>query len=232
MKYHVLVVDDEISIVKLLKSNLESEGYKVSAALSGDDALKLFEAGNHDLLILDINMPGINGFDVCRTIREWSNVPIILLSARVSADDKVTGLNLGADDYITKPFVKKELTARVKAVLRRTQEYGTKTKLPVFTEGALKIDCHQRRVTVEGTEVKLTPTEYNLLQELAVNAGKTLTHAHLLTKVWGAEYKDERDYLYVFIPRLRAKLGDNPENPQYVKTVSGIGYQFAGHSRE
>ena len=222
----ILVVDDEISIIKFLRANLESKGYEVLAAMNGAEALQIFEMELPDLVILDIMMPKMDGFEVCRRIREWSKVPIIMLSARGDEEDKVKCLDLGADDYTTKPFGANELIARVRAVLRRTKEGAAKPTQSLFTNRDLKVNFAQRKVTIAGKEVKLTPTEYNLLQEFVLNAGKVLTHTHLLNKVWGPEYRDEREYLHVFIPRLRAKLETDPANPKYITTVSGVGYQF------
>lgn len=225
-KTRILVVDDELSIIKFLRANLESRGYEVLAAMNGAEALQTFEMEVPDLMLLDITMPKMDGFEVCRRLREWTQVPIIMLSALLDESDKVKCLNLGADDYITKPFGASELIARIGAVLRRTKEGAAIPIQPFFTSGDLKINFTQRKVTIVGKEVKLTPTEYNLLQELVLNAGKVLTHTHLLNKVWGPEYRDEREYLHVFIPRLRAKLEDDPTDPKYIFTVSGVGYQF------
>jgi len=226
VKTRILVVDDELSIIKFLRANLETKGYEVLAAMDGAEALQTFEMDLPDLVILDIMMPKTDGLEVCRRLREWSQVPIIMLSARGNESDKVKCLDLGADDYITKPFGASELIARVRAVLRRTEAAATIPTQSSFTGGDLQISFAQRRVTIAGKEVKLTPTEYSLLQELVLNAGKVLTHTHLLNKVWGAEYREEREYLHVFVRRLRAKLEPNPTNPKYITTVSGIGYQF------
>ncbi len=222
----ILVVDDELSIIKFLRANLENNGYRVVAATDGAEALHTIEMELPDLVILDIMMPRMDGFEVCRQLREWSQVPIIMLSAKDDESDKVKCLDLGADDYITKPFGKDELIARVKAVLRRTKAVETTPTRSSFTSGDLQINFAQRQVTVAGEEVKLTPTEYNLLQELVLNAGKVLTHAHLLNKVWGVEYQEEREYLRVFIARLRKQLEPNPEIPKYILTIPGVGYQF------
>ena len=227
-KTRILVVDDEPSIIKFLKANLETQGYKVLTAMNGAEALQTFELELPDLVILDIMMPVMGGFEVCRRLREWSQVPIIMLSANADEIDKVKCLDLGADDYITKPFGLNELTARVKAVLRRTKEDAIIPTQPFFSSGDLKISFSQRKVTIAGKEVKLTPTEYTLLQELVLNAGKVLTHAHLLNKVWGPEYREEREYLHVFVRRLRAKLELDSTNPTYIVTISGVGYQFSG----
>jgi two-component system KDP operon response regulator KdpE len=225
-KTRILIVDDELNIVKFLRANLEAKNYVVLAAMDGAEALQTFEMELPDLVILDIMMPKIDGFEVCRRLREWSQIPIIMLSARGDESDKVKCLDLGADDYITKPFGKGELIARVKAVLRRTEAATSTPTQPSFTSGDLQINFAQRRITVSGKEVKLTPTEFTLLQEFALNAGKVLTHTYLLNKVWGLEYREEREYLHVFVRRLRAKLEPDPTNPKYIMTVSGVGYQF------
>ncbi len=225
-KTRILVVDDELSIIKFLRANLEANDYEVLAAMDGAEALQTFEIELPDLVILDIMMPKMDGFEVCRRIREWSQVPIMMLSARGDESDKVKCLDLGADDYITKPFGKDELVARVRAVLRRTETAATIPTQPSFSSGDLKINFAQRQVTVADKEVKLTPTEYNLLQELVLNAGKVLTHTHLLNKVWGPEYREDTQYLHVFVRRLRAKLESDLTNPKHIMTVPSVGYQF------
>ncbi len=225
-KTRILVVDDEVSIIRFLRANLEAEGYQVLAAMDGAEALQTFEMELPDLVILDILMPKIDGFEVCRRLREWSRVPIIMLSARGDESDKVKCLDLGADDYITKPFSKDELIARVKAVMRRTRIASSIPIQPSFTNGDLQINFVKRQVTISGKEVKLTPTEYSLLQELVLNAGKVLSYTHLLNKVWGTEYWEEREYVHVFVRRLRTKLEPDPTNPRYIMTVPGVGYQF------
>jgi len=222
----VLIVDDELSIIKFLRANLENNGYKVLAAMDGAEALQTIEMELPDLVILDIMMPKMDGFEVCRRLREWSQIPIIMLSARADENDKVKCLDLGADDYITKPFGKDELMARISAVMRRTKSAAAIPTQPSFASGDLEINFAQRRVTVAGREVKLTPTEFSLLQDLVLNAGKVLTHTHLLNKVWGPEYREERQYLHVFIRRLRAKLEPDPTNPRHIISVPGVGYQF------
>jgi len=181
----ILIVDDELAIVKFLRANLEANGYETLAASDGAVALQKVEMELPDLIILDIMMPKIDGFEVCRRIREWSQIPIIMLSARDDLMDKVKCLDLGADDYLSKPFGKEELIARAKAVLRRTEAAGVIPTQPSFSSGNLTINFAERQVTLAGSEVRLTPTEYSLLQELVLNAGKVLTHAHLLNKVWG-----------------------------------------------
>jgi len=225
-KARILVVDDEPGIIKFLRANLEAHDFTVLAAMDGMQALQTFEKELPDLVVLDIMMPKMDGFEVCRRIREWSHTPIIMLSARGVVTDKVRCLDMGADDYITKPFGKDELIARITAVLRRTEKTPTVPAAHSFSSGEISISFAQRQVTVTGKEVKLTPTEYNLLQELVTNAGKVLPHTDLLNKVWGPEYREDTQYLHVFIRRLRAKLEADPANPRYITTVSGVGYQF------
>jgi len=222
----VLIVDDDLTIIKFLRANLKASDYETLAAMDGAEALQITERELPDLLILDITMPKMDGFEVCRRLREWSQIPIIMLSARGDEEDKMKCLNLGADDYITKPFGVGELIARVRAVFRRTEAAVTPSTQPSFTAGDIQINFVKRQVTVSGKEVKLTPTEYALLQELVLNKGKVLTHTHLLNKVWGLEYREERQYLHVFIRRLRAKLETDPRNPRYITAVPGVGYQF------
>jgi two-component system KDP operon response regulator KdpE len=194
--------------------------------MDGAEALRKIEMELPDLVILDIMMPKMDGFEVCRRLREWSQIPTIMLSARGDETDKVKCLDLGADDYLTKPFGTRELLARVRAVLRRTEATKTVSTQPFFTSGDLRISFAQRQVTVAGKEVELTPTEYSLLQEFVLNAGKTLTHSYLLDRVWGPEYRDEREYLHVFVRRLRTKLEPDATNPTYIMTVPGVGYRF------
>jgi len=226
IKKRILVVDDELSIIKFLRSNLEDKGYQVLTATNGAEALHLIEKELPDLVILDIMMPEMDGFEVCRQLRQWSQIPIIMLSARGDEADKVKCLDLGADDYIVKPFGAAELIARVRAVLRRTELAGVAPTKPSATFGDLAINFAKRQVTLANKEVKLTPTEYALIQELAANSGKVLTHTQLLNKVWGPEYRDEREYLHVFVRRLRSKIEPDPNNPKYILTVPGVGYQF------
>ena len=222
----ILVVDDEPAIRKLLRAYLEKNGFDAMSAGDGTEALKLVEREAPDLMVLDIIMPRMDGFETCRRLREWSSIPIIMLSAKDEEQDKVKCLENGADDYITKPFGSSELVARIKAVLRRTRARETAVVEPDFTCGNVKINFVQRKVTVRGKIVKMTPTEYNLLRELALNAEKVLTYSQLLNRVWGAEYAQEREYLHVFTSRLRAKIEDDRTNPEYIVTIPGVGYKF------
>jgi len=222
----ILIVDDDPVIRKFVRANLEARDYQTFMAMDGAEALEIIERELPDLIILDIMMPKIDGFEVCRRLREWSQIPIIMLSARGDVADKVECLNLGADDYLTKPFGVEELIARVRAVLRRTEAAHAIPARPSFTCDNIEINFSQRRITVADREVRLTPTEYNLLQELVFNAGKVLTHSMLLGKLWGPEYGAEKEYLRVFIGRLRRELEPDPENPKYIITIPGVGYQF------
>lgn len=225
-KTRILVVDDDVAISKLLCTNLKARGYEVSLANDGDSALAAIEGNFTDLIILDIMMPGLDGVEVCRRVREWSRVPIIMLSARGDEKDKVKCLELGADDYLTKPFGVAELMARVKTALRHSEAARAGPTLSAYRDGELEINFASRRVTMAGKEVKLTPTEYSLLQHLVTNANKVLTHAMLLKKVWGEEYSLEKEYLRVFIGRLRKRLEPDPGHPRYIITVPGVGYRF------
>ena len=227
-RLRILVVDDNLAVLKFLNANLQAEGYGVLTALDGAEALQVIEKQLPDLVILDIMMPTIDGFEVCRQVREWSQIPIIMLSARCDERDKVKCLDLGADDYLTKPFGVQELMARVRAVFRRIEATRAIPPQPIFTNGNLKVNFAKRKVTVADREVKLTPTEYCLLKEFVLNAGKVLTHIYLLNRAWGPEYSDEREYLHVFVRRLRAKLEPEPANPRHIITVPGVGYQFNG----
>lgn len=225
-KTRILVVDDEPRLVRFVRANLQSVGYEVITTAHGRAAINLTELKQPDLIILDIMLPDINGFEVCRRIREFSMVPIIMLTAKAEEVDKVTGLDLGADDYLTKPFGAQELLARVRAVLRRVElSEGIKPQ-PVLACGDVKVDFVRHRVTVRGQEVRLTPTEYKLLYQLAINVGRVMLHEDLLRKVWGPEYEDEIGYLRVYISRLRRKIERNPDRPEYILSEPGFGYKF------
>ena len=225
-KMTILIADDETVIVKLLRASLQYNGFSTIAVTDGAQALQTIEKKLPDLVILDIKMPTMDGFEVCGRLREWSQVPIIMLSGQSDEKDKVKCLELGADDYITKPFGVNELMARIKAVLRRTQAVDSIPTQASFASGDLQINFIDRKVLKGTDEVKLTPKEYNLLKELVLNAGKVLTHKQLLKEVWGAEYDGEREYLHVFIGRLRAKLEPNPKGPSRIVTVPSVGYKF------
>lgn len=221
----ILVVDDEPLLVRFMRANLESIGYKVLAAPDARTALALVERDNPDLVILDLMLPDMDGFAVCQALREYSDVPIIMLTARGEEVDRITGLNLGADDYLTKPLGAEELLARVKAMLRRTR-FGSVQQLSKFQTGDLTIDFDRRQVSVHGEEVRLSPTEFRLLQQLATHAGRVQVHAELLGTVWGPEYRDATEYLRVYIRYLRQKIEDNPSQPRYILTEPGVGYRL------
>ncbi|MDA8188806.1 MAG: response regulator transcription factor [Dehalococcoidales bacterium] len=223
----VLVVDDEPRLVRFVKANLESVGYKVLSASDGQTALSIAEREQPDIIILDIVMPDLDGYEVCRRIREFSDVPIIMLTAKGEEADKVKGFNAGADDYVTKPFGAEELIARVKAVLRRSQYSGTAKPQPVFVHGDFAMDFLQHSVTVRGQKINLSATEYKLLHYLVTNAGRVILHEDLLSKVWGPEYREEVDYLRVYIHHLRQKIEDDQSKPKYILSKPGIGYLFA-----
>jgi two-component system, OmpR family, KDP operon response regulator KdpE len=226
-KTTILVVDDDVQLLKIVTHNLEAEGYQVLGVRDGAEALQAFERRAPDLVLLDVMLPRMDGFQVCQRVREFSAVPIIMLTARGRGQDKVKGLDLGADDYLTKPFRVDELLARVRAVLRRTQftsNGSAQVRGGVTTIGELTIDYARHRVTKAGREVTLTPTEYRILAYLAQNAGLVVTQDMLLQHVWGIEYMGEGHMLRVNITRLRRKLESDPSHPRYLLTRPGIGY--------
>lgn len=223
----ILVVDDEPDVVEVVNLcfSLRWPEAEVTAAGTGEDAIRLIEQDRPDFILLDINLPGMDGFHLCQEIRSICDVPIVMLSARDSEVDKVRGLEMGADDYITKPFSHLELLARVRAVVRRYQSQMP-TVGEVFESGNLRIDYASRMVSVNGDQVRLTPTEYSLLFHLSRNAGRVLPHQTLLAKVWGREYTDEIDYLKVYVRRLRQKLEGDPEMAGRIVSERGVGYKF------
>lgn len=229
-KKRIMVVDDDPAILRLLSMNLKARGYEVITATDGEEALEAVQKDIVDLIILDIMMPKVDGVEVCRRVREWSDVPIIILSARGDEKDKVKCLELGADDYLTKPFGIAELMARIKTAFRHRGDPTVAPALSNFVSDGLEINYAKRRVTVNGTEITLTPTEYSLLQHLAVNSDKVLTHSMILQHVWGNEYSSEKEYLRVFIGRLRRKLEPGQKIPKYIQTIPGVGYHFASTS--
>ena len=222
----ILAVDDDVQVLSLVRDTLEMEGYRVITADSGEAAVAAFEQQLPDLVVLDIMLPGIDGYAVCRRIRSSSQVPIIMLTGRGSDEEKVRGLDAGADDYVPKPFSIEELLARVRAVLRRSQATFPTPSCDAFNSGSLEIDFARRLVTVVGKEIRLTPTEFHLLQELVLNAGKVLTHTYLLQKVWGPEYQDDRQYLHVFVGSLRTKIRLEREGHGAIESVASVGYRF------
>jgi two-component system response regulator VicR len=224
----ILAVDDEPRYLEIIRFNLETAGYRVACAGSGEEALEAFEADEPSLVVLDVMLPGIDGFEVCRLMRERSSRPIIMLTAKGAEEDKVRGLRLGADDYVTKPFSAQELLARVEAVLRRAHppETGERRPEPI-TLGDLRIDPQAKRVTLAGREVRLSPTEYRLLERLAEHAGVVLSRDDLLTEVWGKAYRGEDEILRVTLWRLRQKLADDPSAPRYIVNRPGLGYMLS-----
>ena len=219
----VLVVDDEEAIRRFLKVALASQTYDVIEAASGQEAISMAASRRPDIIILDLGLPDIDGVEVTHLLRQWSKVPIIILSVKGSESDKIAALDAGADDYLTKPFNLGELLARLRAALRRTTQTAGE---PVYSCGNLKVDLAQRLVMVSGNEVQLTPNEYELLRVLIVNAGKVLTHRYLLREVWGAEYGEESHMLHVNISNLRHKIELNPARPQLIITEPGVGYRL------
>ena len=223
----VLVVDDEPRILRFVRAELETAGYLVLTANNGIEALDLVNRESPDLVVLDVIMPGLDGFDVLKRLRSVSSIPVILLTARGSDADKVRGLDLGADDYLTKPFSPDELSARVRAVLRRTIGISKHPEVQRLELGDLRIDFERRRVMVRDREVQMSRTEWQLLQQLALNAGKVMLHEDLLVRTWGPEYRDDMEYLRVWISRLRRKIEDDAAHPRYLRTVPGVGYILA-----
>lgn len=221
----VLVIDDEPQIRKLLKVALSAYGYTIEEAADGEEGIAKTAAFKPDIVIVDLGLPDMDGKDVVKSIREWSTVPIIILSARDQETEKIQALDLGADDYVAKPFGPGELMARIRVCLRRSAAGEHESTILC---GGLKIDLLLRRVTVEGREVKLTPTEYEMLKVLAQNAGRVLTHKQLLKMVWGRSYDADMHYIRVYIGQLRHKIEIDPTQPQYIITESGIGYRLMG----
>ncbi len=219
----VLVVDDDIRMLRMMKRMLELEGFAAQMADGGDPALRMFEKETPDLVLLDVMMPDLDGYSVCQRIREFSQVPIIMVTARDQDREKVEGLDAGADDYVTKPFSASELAARVRAVLRRTRGQA-RPRESAFQYKDMRVDFTAHRVMVKGRELRLTSTEYRLLSYLSLNAGRVITPDQLLDKVWGEEYVGAPHLLQVNIARLRKKLGDSARNPVYITTRPGIGY--------
>ncbi|MGH2485636.1 MAG: response regulator transcription factor [Ktedonobacterales bacterium] len=222
----ILVAEDEAPVRDFISRNLRARGYTVFEASNGVEALSLWESESPQLLVLDVMMPRMDGLEVCRHIREESTVPIIVLTALDAETDKVAALDLGADDYLTKPFGVEEMLARVRASLRRSHWHTTTANPAVHAYGPLEVDLEAHVVRREGIEVRLTPTEFALLEQLITHAGKVLTHRQLLQRVWGTEYGEEAEYLRVYMGRLRRKLEQDPTNPRFLLTEPGVGYRF------
>jgi two-component system KDP operon response regulator KdpE len=228
----ILVVDDEERMVRFIRLNLEYDGFRVVEAFNGTQAIEQVRNSLPDLVLLDIMMPDIDGFEVLRVVREISSVPVIMLTAKGEEDDRVRGLEYGADDYITKPFSPRELVSRVRAVLRRTEGTTSAKHGLIEVDDRLQIDFDRREVWVDGDLVKLRPTEYRLLYHLVQNAGWVVSHDQLLQKVWGYEYRDEPHYVRLYINYLRQKLEEDPSNPKYILTERGVGYRFVDYRRQ
>jgi two-component system, OmpR family, KDP operon response regulator KdpE len=220
---NVLVVDDDTQIMRALTTSLKARRYEVRSASNGETALSLLAEETFDLVVLDLGLPGIDGVDVIRRAREWTDVPIIVLTVRDSQEQKVTALDAGADDYVTKPFAMEELLARMRAVTRRA---ASEPPRAVHRFGNLEVDLEREAVKLNGELLHLTPTEYRLLEAMATRPGKLLTHAWLLQKAWGPGYAEESHYLRVYIRQLRRKLKDDPARPRYIVTESGLGYRW------
>ena len=221
----ILVVDDEVEIRRTLQRSLSAYGYEVFTVGSGEEALEAVAHHRPDLMVLDLGLPGMSGLEVSRTIRLHSNLPIIVLSVKDAEDDKVLALDLGADDYVSKPFGINELLARIRVALRHAAQIPSGTE-PVVTVGSLHIDFAQRLVYVNGREIKLTPTEYDLLKALVQHTGKIMTRQMLLSQVWGAGYGADPHYLHVYIAQLRQKIEPDPAHPSLILTIPGVGYRF------
>jgi len=228
----ILVVDDEARMVRFIQLNLEHDGFQVITAYNGREALEQVRTALPNLVLLDVMMPDLDGFEVLGRIREQSTVPVIMLTAKGEEDDRVRGLELGADDYVTKPFSPRELVSRVRAVLRRTESESNVSTGIIEVDDRLKLDFNRREIWVDGELIQLRPTEYRLLYHLVQNAGWVITHEQLLTKVWGFEYRDEPHYVRLYINYLRKKLEEDPSNPKYILTERGVGYRFVDYKRE
>ena len=225
-KTRILAVDDESRYTWAIRAILEGVGYEALTAANGHAAIERAAVDQPDLILLDVRLPDMEGYDVCRRIREFSQVPIVMLTAMVDEADKVKGLDAGADDYVTKPFGTQELLARVRAHLRRVESTSATPASAVFRTGDLEVDLARQRVMVRGQEVSLTPTEYRLLCEFVKQAGRVLVPDYLLETVWGVAYEGESHVLRQVIHRLRHKIERDPEDPQYIQTHSGMGYVF------
>jgi len=218
----VLIVDDEVQILRALQINLNARGYSTVTAFTGQNALE--QAAQHpvDVIILDLGLPDLDGVEVIRRLRRWNKVPIVVLSARHGSDDKIQALDAGADDYVTKPFGMDELMARLRAALRR----GSPADVPVIETAGFTVNLATKQVTRRGVAVRLTPTEWNILELLARNTGALVTHDEILTQVWGPAYANETAYLRVYLAQLRRKLEADPANPRHLLTETGLGYRF------
>ncbi|MDX2077455.1 MAG: response regulator transcription factor [bacterium] len=229
----VLVVDDELRMIGFIRMNLELEGYQVVEAHNGLEALEAIRTKLPDVVLLDVMMPDLDGFETLRMLREFSTIPVIMLTAKGEENDKVYGLELGADDYITKPFGPRELSSRIKAVLRRAEMPSSSPNQAVLKiDDRLQVDFNRREVIVNNEHIKLRPTEYRLLYHLIENAGWTIPHDQILAKVWGYEYRDEAHYVRLYVNYLREKIEEDPANPRYILTERGVGYRFFDYKNQ
>ena len=228
----ILVVDDEPRMTRFIRMNLELDGYRVVEVHNGLDALERVRTDLPDLVILDVMMPELDGFETLEMLREVSDIPVIMLTVRADEEDKVRGLDLGADDYVTKPFGARELASRVRAALRRSRGLAQPDQATLRIDDRLSVDFNTREIIVEGRRVKLRPTEFRLLYHLIENAGWVMPHETLLAKVWGYEYREEVQYLRLYITYLRKKIEPDPSNPRYILTERGAGYRFVRFSKE
>ena len=228
-KQRILIVDDEERIVRMIRLNLEHDGFTVIEANNGMQAINQIREKLPNLVILDVMMPGIDGYETLSLIRETSQVPVIMLTAKSEEEDRIYGLELGADDYITKPFSPRELVSRIKAVLRRTENRSPDEEDVIRVDDRLTLDFGKREIWLDGELVKLRPTEYRLLYHLVKNAGWVMTYDQILAKVWGYEYRDETHYVRLYVNYLRQKLEKDPANPKYILTERGVGYRFVDY---
>ncbi len=224
-KASILIVDDEHEILRTLQRSLAGHGYEVFIANSGEKALETLEQHTLNLMLLDLGLPGMSGLEVCKRVRAQSDLPIIVISVQNKERDKVLALDLGADDYVSKPFGINEVLARIRVALRHASQQSTPTE-PSFTAGPLHVNFAGRLVLVNGKEIKLTPTEFDLLKVFIQNQGKIITQQMLLTQVWGANYEAKASYLHVYVGQLRKKIEPDPAHPHFFLTISGVGYRF------
>jgi len=230
--HRILVVDDEKRMVRFIRLNLEHDGFQVISAYNGKEAIEQVRSALPNLILLDVMLPDIDGFQVLQKIRQFSSVPVIMLTAKGEEEDRVRGLEWGADDYVTKPFSPRELVSRVRAVLRRIESTEGSAPTVIEVDERLKLDFKRREIWVDGELIQLRPTEYRLLYHLVQNAGWVLTHEQILTKVWGYEYRDEPHYVRLYVNYLRKKIEQDPANPKYILTERGVGYRFIDYRRE
>ncbi|MBM4458872.1 MAG: response regulator transcription factor [Chloroflexi bacterium] len=232
MKKRILVVDDEARMRRFVQMNLDLEGFEVSEAEDGLTAIEKVRNEVFDLVVLDVMMPALDGFETLEHIRELSSVPVIMLTVKADEEDRIRGLDLGADDYVTKPFSPRELSSRIRAVLRRVEPSKTQAEEPLVIDEGLAIDFRRREVIARGEHIKLRPTEYRLLQQLVENAGWIVEQETLLSKAWGPEYRDDSQLLRLYVTYLRKKIEPDPANPRYILTERGVGYQFIDFPRD